>query len=180
MRYIVLDLDHTVVHATSSCTNSSYSHFVAEFKNASPVVVHIRPYVVEFFRFVSATPGLEMVVWTAGTSEYAHIVVNELLRRAGVGRVAAILSRKSATRRPNGVYVKNLDVVRRMFDTPYVVLVDDDPVHATCRKNRGCIVPAPRFDVKAIGPKDKFFERLKEELTFRMEPYSAASCAQTV
>ena len=169
MRCVVLDIDHTVVHTTSSCTNPAYDLCEARFQNGDPMTIHIRPHVIEFIQYVNSTPGLEIVFWTAGTSEYARVVVDMLLSRAKVDHVAGVLSRNSATRHSNGSYIKDLDVVRKMFRTPYVVLIDDDPIHTTCARNRGSVVTVPRFDVSIPAKReDTFFSLLESEIQARI------------
>lgn len=70
---IVLDLDETLVH--------SVENELPELENFQfeQYFVHKRPYLDEFLAWILTNPDYEVYIWSAGTYDYVHHIVNTIV-----------------------------------------------------------------------------------------------------
>lgn len=148
---VVLDLDNTLIHASEK-PDDRFERFDVETE-ARTYMIHLRPYVCEFLRHLQSRPDrVTLVIWTAATSSYAQPVVENLFARAGIEWktcVHALLTREDTVCVQKGVFLKDLDVVRRRFKTTKVLLIDDNPIHTHLPHNRDCVFLIPPFATHA-------------------------------
>ena len=126
---LVLDLDETLIHTTTSLRNDGMAypdlHLEMAVKNGYlPLYVFIRPYLHTFLREVGK--WYEVVLFTASERRYAETVVSRI-DTSGV--ITRMFFRDSCTvegpsHRP--FYVKDLTIVRS--DLSKVVIVDNSPI----------------------------------------------------
>ncbi|KAI0952270.1 hypothetical protein AcV7_008139 [Taiwanofungus camphoratus] len=140
---LVLDLDETLIHATSRpmlATSSSGSgllglsmfgrgnkgagHMVEVVLGGRSTLYHVykRPFVDYFLRKVSG--WYTLVIFTASMQEYADPVIDWL--DAGRGILTRRLFRESCTQLPNGSYTKDLSIVEQ--DLARICLIDNSPI----------------------------------------------------
>lgn len=124
---LVLDLDETLVHATSSIT-SSYIPSEGDFHvsvgyEGSPVdiFVRVRPGLQLFLSEVGRL--FEVVLFTAGVEPYASAVLDVIdpHRR----NIHHLLHREHCTR-VQSMYVKDLSLLNRSLE--HVIIIDNSPV----------------------------------------------------
>ncbi|KAL0229831.1 hypothetical protein PCE1_003395 [Barthelona sp. PCE] len=128
---VVLDLDETLIHTTDTLdTNVMCDHEYEElFIAGETYYTFFRPQAREFVRNLAR--DFEVVIFTAGTDEYADKVAAMLDARWHVKReesmFSAVLSRSQCTEvkvdRDSAVFVKHLDYLGRNLDR--VVMVDN-------------------------------------------------------
>ena len=150
---VVLDLDHTLVHCCCESVEG-FDRFEVDLGAGETHTIHVRPHALEFLRIL-ADSHLDVVVLTAGTSAYAHQVVEGLYRQMGVDEwrthVCLLLTRDHTYYVAPDTYVKDLDVVRDALGTTHVLLLDDNPVHETLPQNQGRILRVPPFRATTEG-----------------------------
>jgi TFIIF-interacting CTD phosphatase-like protein len=144
---LVLDLDHTLVHCHRDLVEG-FDHFHVDLGQSEMHTVHVRPHALEFLTLLSQV-DLSVVIWTAGTSNYALQVVEGLYRLIGEDdwqtHVCLLLTRKDTLVISPEVYVKDLGVVRRALNTENVLLMDDNPVHERLPQNEKKILRVSPF-----------------------------------
>lgn len=186
MHAVVLDLDNTLVHTTEGAACAGFDHFVVRFEGTNrysslSLVVHIRPHALHLMRVAHDDPSLLLVVWTAGTRQYATQVVAQLFLRLGVlaPREECILAREDTVEHSMGL-LKDLDVVRTRLGVSRATLVDDNATHATLPSNANSVLTVPPFYVhNAFAALDakllavvSYFQ--KEETTVVVRPKACA------
>lgn len=140
---LVLDLDRTLVHTVNAPREGP--HFL--LSHSTELYVHVRPGARELFDVLDTkAETVRVVVWTAGNESYARAVLEGILGKTWAERVDLVLSRDDAYLLPSGQFAKNLDVVRRILQLEWVILVDDDPVHSTVPANTCSVLRAPPFE----------------------------------
>lgn len=147
MAGIGLDLDQTLVHTHSSRVEG-FDSFPISLGEES-FFVHVRPHALDLLRFL-AKSRLKLVIWTAGTSGYARVVVGGLWRLMGMASTdgATIKSRDDATQIAPNVYIKEVAKMKRELGMSVFILVDDDWRHVLCcPTNKGLVEHAPAFFV---------------------------------
>ncbi|KAI8873606.1 hypothetical protein GQ42DRAFT_104561, partial [Ramicandelaber brevisporus] len=120
---LILDLDETLIHATSINPGRKY-HFRVEVNVDQLIVlyyVYKRPHVDYFLKKVSE--WYNVVIFTASMREYADPVVDRLDPTNTL--ISGRLFRESCIQR-NGGYVKDLRVVNP--DLSQVCLIDNAPI----------------------------------------------------
>jgi TFIIF-interacting CTD phosphatase-like protein len=175
---LVLDLDRTLVHGTAG-RHVAHAAFEVEvpagWLRTRRLHVHVRPHAAALLAFlVEARAWLRVAVWTAGSAAYAEAVL------AGLGAgwrdaVALVCSRDEAIALPAGSYAKPLSVVRRALGVDDVLLVDDDPVHASLTTN--AVLLAPPFDAAAADDDDFLLELVARVRGARAAGRPLAACA---
>ena len=124
---LVLDLDETLVHATSSVT-ATYApsngdfHVAVGYEGSSvDIFVRVRPGLQSFLTEVGRL--FEVVLFTAGVEPYASAVLDVIdpHRR----NIHHLLHRGHCTR-VQSMYVKDLSLLNRPLD--HVIIVDNSPV----------------------------------------------------
>jgi CTD small phosphatase-like protein 2 len=128
MRYtLVLDLDNTLVSTLPICELG-----VNGCKPKVNYEIRVRPYAHELLE--SASRLFEIIVFTAGTEDYAQIVVNILdPQRVYINRV---LSRASCVHSKEGQLIKDLTIIKDR-DINNMVIVDDSPISYSLQPNNG-------------------------------------------
>lgn len=111
---LILDIDETLVHSThDEMTPNSFR--VLDY------TVEKRPYVDEFLAHILNDDYYEVGIWSAGTYEYVHAIVNELIKDRA--NLRFILTQRDC----NELYDKPLSKVRDLInedaspDYPYTV-----------------------------------------------------------
>ena len=70
MIVLVLDLDHTLVHAVPDHFVPGFDAFVIPRSDQSDYYVHVRPHVLPFLDLVTSYPtNVRLVIWTAATDD---------------------------------------------------------------------------------------------------------------
>lgn len=119
---LVLDLDETLVHSSTSPIPHPDIHFEMPAKGAYghpiQIYVKVRPFAKEFLRLVSKY--YEVVIFTASLREYA----NPLLDRLDPNKFVDFRLFREHCTMTNGVYTKDLSLLGR--DLSKVILVDVD------------------------------------------------------
>lgn len=170
---IVFDLDNTLIHATNRRKRDANAVSIFGGK----LWIHVRPHARELLRCTSIMSKIG--IWTAGVREYADEVVSILLNASGLPPTAFafVLCRDDATpyhNPTNGtVYVKNLNVVRRMTGNDNVCLVDDNPIHTRIGPNRGCVCLVSPYEYASNDSSDcaLLFLIIKMEVISRCRNY---------
>lgn len=155
---ILLDLDNTLVHTTLD----AYHPYFESIPHPA-YHIHVRPHVREFLSYLIQNDHLfEFGFWTCATPEYAHHVVEGLLRMVNASdrSVRILLTRDDATV-INGSYVKDLSLVKKRYGVGDVLLLDDNAVHFSIPDNvpEICLVPA-FFVTDPQAPYDDFLLNL--------------------
>jgi len=89
---LVLDLDETLLHSDDA-TEEALAAFDRKPDYRVPgtsMVGWLRPHLKEFLEY--AFDNFDVIVWTAGSKEYADVVVPEAFRRHGVPMPRRVLS----------------------------------------------------------------------------------------
>ena len=124
---VVLDLDETLVHAepregeNSSLSTEDVLGTMTVKSNDSLLLVRKRPYLEDFLR--EAAKRFELIVFTAGSQDYADPVLNELDPEGTIFRHR--LYRQHCAYKCGKNYVKDLRILNR--EASRVVLVDNNP-----------------------------------------------------
>lgn len=155
---IVLDLDHTLIHAVPAAAHRPAPHRVnVDTKEGGRVAyaMHIRPHALSFCRGLR-TQRLPYAVWTAGTADYAQAVVAALQEADALFAPVFVWSRAECASN-----VKEMIRVQQRTRYRAPLLLDDSRVH-TVATNNGLVAIVPRFSHG--GSKDLFFKLLAEWL----------------
>jgi RNA polymerase II subunit A small phosphatase-like protein len=151
---IVLDLDQTLLHsveATPAQTSSrtgvplSEANLRIDFGFDSRIHVFLRPHAHEFLRFCAQLG--EVVLWTAGTAQYANLVIDHLLDPKSEF-IRHRLFRDTVTPEKNradvmaGRYYKDLGRLGRPLDKVLIV----ENTYQSYIKHPTNGVPVPSFD----------------------------------
>lgn len=146
---MLFDLDHTLIHSSKRCKNTSLPGFPIRFEDGFERYVHVRPHALELVEYLVASKWTRIGFWTAGTRDYALAVVGGIFRLLGIqdwrSRIATLRSRDSAKRLPSGSYLKDVKKLSRTLRADRVWLFDDDPVHLQLDTNRRHIIPVSPF-----------------------------------
>jgi hypothetical protein len=132
---LILDLDSTLVYSTRSPrTRDGYS-----FMRVSEHWVKPRPHLDEFLRVVSA--WFRVVVWTAGTEEYAGEIIQETFRVQPLPRV---LGKKACSLVTfpgcqGQFYIKDLSKIKGC-DPNTTLIVEDTLFSFALQPNRGILI----------------------------------------
>ncbi|KAF9353384.1 Nuclear envelope morphology protein 1, partial [Mortierella sp. NVP85] len=133
---LVLDLDETLIHATSRGSRSQgYMVEVLADGHSCLYYVYKRPHVDYFLQKVSE--WYKLVIYTASMAEYADPVIdwldqNRTLIQRRYFRQSCIISNNGS---PSPTYLKDLTVVER--DLSSVCLVDNSPVSYSLNRENG-------------------------------------------
>eukprot|EP01012_Entosiphon_sulcatum_P020052 TRINITY_DN2502_c0_g1_i1.p1 TRINITY_DN2502_c0_g1~~TRINITY_DN2502_c0_g1_i1.p1 ORF type:complete len:311 (-),score=36.12 TRINITY_DN2502_c0_g1_i1:339-1271(-) len=130
---IVLDLDETVIHTTEASPSDEASDSIELFfpEVGEVLWTHVRPNARDLFPYLAS--AAELLVWTAGSAEYAELVLSHLDPEQNV--------RFCVSRDPRWFqlpyYTKSLPRLGRQMD--YVLLIDNSEY--VCSGDReNCIV----------------------------------------
>ncbi|GKE60195.1 Dullard phosphatase domain containing protein, eukaryotic, partial [Tanacetum coccineum] len=140
---VVLDLDETLIHSTIfrdtsvAITPPINYDFLVTFGVKEAVYVTERPFVDEFLQYLSQN-NFEVVIFTAGTEEYASPVLDRLDPN---GFISHRFYRDSCKLVDGKYYVKDLSNLGR--DLKNVVIVDDKPISYELQPENG--IPIKRF-----------------------------------
>lgn len=166
MDVILLDLDMTLVHTTFDACVPGY-----DLIPHPDMFIHVRPHTREFLTSLASYDKVaEVGFWTCGTPEYAQHVVRGLLDYASVQEWPSkiLMTREDATSF-NGIYVKDLELVKQRYNLNNVVLVDDNTVHMTIPRNIPHIHIIEPFDVtKPDTANDSILICLAQRLLWRL------------
>lgn len=139
-KLLILDLDETLIHATTEPLPEPPDYLVGEY------AIYKRPGVDAFLAW--CLQDFERVaIWTASTADYATEVLAALLP---VSRLAFVWARERCTRHlehetRDYVWLKDLKKVRRRgVDLATVIAVDDTP--GKFRRNYGNLVAIRAFE----------------------------------
>lgn len=141
-KVIVLDLDETLIHTDNRHSGPPDRRYVLYLQEAH-MKGTMRPYVKEFLDFLRDTFA-RVIVWTAGTREYAEAVVDVLFESDK--RPYLVLARENCRESlvPNGmVYTKPTTPLAHQHDIdPTLVLTIDDKPHTFSHNHRnGLLIP---------------------------------------
>lgn len=125
---LVLDLDETLVHASS--TPLPNPDHVIELSSRMKLHVLERPFLNEFLESMSAI--YELVIYTAGDKEYAFAVVEKIDPR---GRISHILHREHCVPNKTGELGKDLSLLGR--DLKHVIFIDNLEANFRRQKDNG-------------------------------------------
>lgn len=167
----IVDLDHTLVHSCREAVAGGHDAFPISV-NGMTFVVHVRPYAVDFLRYLMATG--ECGVWTAGTREYMECVLDKLFARLDCdwrSRLTIAYSRDETTKKGSKL-IKDLSALPKPC-----VLYDDDAVHARCRCNRGLVRLVPPFDAMTPSSEKDFFFLREMHALERTKCGTTSACA---
>jgi len=148
---LVLDLDETLVHASSEmpCVPA-----VPLMVLGKQLWLSIRPHAESFLS--SLAVHYELVVWTAGVEAYGKAVV-KLLDPSG-SLISHSLYRQHCTCLGDGIYAKDLSKLGRDMNSTRIV--DNNPVSFSLQPCAGILVP------DFVGQReDTFLLQLMRELT---------------
>jgi len=145
---LALDLDSTLIYSTPTkgeVETPSFQFEIPVHGHPKTFYTKIRPHAVALWRLLqdqSTTGDVKAFgVFTLATPEYAQCVVAELQRLSGSDvKPAFVLDRRSVSVDENKRWYKDLDVVRRLFPDGHVVLLDDDPIHASANQGSVALV----------------------------------------
>ncbi|KAK3821619.1 MAG: NLI interacting factor [Benniella sp.] len=133
---LVLDLDETLIHATSRGSRSQgYMVEVLADGHSCLYYVYKRPHVDYFLQKVSE--WYKLVIYTASMAEYADPVIdwldqNRTLIQRRYFRQSCIISNNGS---PSPTYLKDLTIVER--DLSSVCLLDNSPVSYSLNRENG-------------------------------------------
>lgn len=97
MHTLVLDLDETLLH-TDQATQETLQRFKRQPDyRVSGMVGWLRPHSKEFLRW--AFKNFNIIVWTAGSREYAEVVVPELFTKQGLPMPQKVLAAENCVPR---------------------------------------------------------------------------------
>jgi len=122
-KLLVLDLDETLLYATSERLSTS------EAFEVGPYYVYVRPHLRPFVEFCAAR--FDIAVWTASSADYANTVAMQLF--GSLDRLKFLWSRTRCTIRYDRetheqYWVKDLKKIRRIgYALEQVIVVDDTP-----------------------------------------------------
>jgi Dullard-like phosphatase family protein len=139
---VVLDLDETLIHAEHWDPNCAES--LPEVAGAMVIksdlavsLIRKRPFVEEFLR--EASKRFELIVFTAGSEEYASPILDDLDPNKTIFRHR--LFRQHCAFKCGANFVKDLRILNR--DMQKVVLVDNNPYSFLVQPNNG--IPISSF-----------------------------------
>jgi len=138
---VILDLDETLIHATSEPLDRDADFYVGPFH------VYKRPKVDEFIE--ALMEHFSVAVWTSSSPPYAKLVTQTLFAQH-LPRLKFVFDSRHCTQRFDGVQYsyysrKNLAKVKRMsFDLERVVALDDTP--RKFETHYGNLVRMPEFE----------------------------------
>ena len=130
---LILDLDETLVHATTNPPNDRFSFEVANY------FVYVRPHVQSFLDSVSCF--YDLAVWTASTESYASEIVASVI---GDRELQFLWGRSRCTQKFDEIHyeqfwLKDLRKVKRQgWQLERVLMIDDTPKKLT--RNYGNLV----------------------------------------
>ncbi len=122
-RLLILDLDEALFHATKSPLSIEHDFMVEDY------FAYKRPHVDAFVKY--CRENFRLAVWTSATSDYAEIVVHELM--GPKCELVFLWSRDQCVTRIDRetyepIYIKDLKKVKRLgFDLDHVIALDDSP-----------------------------------------------------
>lgn len=121
---LILDVDETLVHSSFKTTPQRCDLELGIVVNGNPgkVFVKIRPYLKEFFDFISSR--FEVVIFTASLSVYCNPLMDILDSEKRLGNLR--LFREHCTRTASGAYIKDLSLLGRSMER--VAIIDNSPV----------------------------------------------------
>lgn len=128
---LVLDLDETLVHSTYSREPNSAFKILVDVGSKMTLYVSKRPHVDGFLKEMGKI--FEIVVFTAGVSEYANPLLDKLDVR---GVIAGRLFREHCTI-VEDFYVKDLSRLGRDIDK--TLIIDDFPASYTFNLVMACV-----------------------------------------
>lgn len=136
MKTIAVDLDGTLI--ITLFTNDTNQCTIPITVNNKKMFI-IKRYWADSFLKILVDAGFFVGIWTAGTSEYANRILQNVFPNFSP---CFVLSREQCTKN----YEKNL----RLFSFP-IILIDNDVVHVHYNKynqNKGCIIVCKEFHYK--------------------------------
>lgn len=154
---VVIDLDHTLLHTrpATDCRASdddveertfSFSLASGRYKTT------LRPYAIDFWKAVAASEKTATFgVWTAGASDYAEAIVEEICKRADIARKPDFVLSRDACCMFGRHVVKDLRELVVLCDQgERIVLVDDNKANLTY--NGGGVLTVPPYTTDGSWP----------------------------
>ena len=140
---ILVDLDHTVVHTSATlCPDAEHAVLYNGF------YTYIRPYVREFLSFLIALrPHVKIGFWTAGTKEYAELIVEHLLSLVNATTLDIdLLWSRDDTDLMQGHIIKRMEKAEKALGVDRAFLLDDNHEHEPYNVHR--FLPVSKYSVE--------------------------------
>ena len=133
---VVLDLDETLIHASSSISSPDYviSRILSDNSNLN-IRVSVRPYARDFLRILSELA--EIIIFTASLKPYADPILDLLDPKHEY--ISSKYYRESCIYHPSG-FVKDLTILRRNLKD--VLIVDNLATSFMKQKENGILIPS--------------------------------------
>lgn len=149
---VVLDLDATLIHSTLNlyqnldCNSHiiEWNSYFAGFITGKIRVIE-RPHLAYFLSYLFA--NYQVAVWTAGTKDYADIIVDCLFEEKQASQLSFVWDRSHCEKNEDGTYIKPLQKVRQLlpqFEKEHIYLVDDCTANESV--NKEFYLPIVPFD----------------------------------
>ena len=145
---LVLDLDLTLVYATTNNNISSSYDFTIKLNENEIYYIHLRPYLNDFLRYCEK--HFSIAFWSAGDQDYVEAIVKQIQSRYLTKEPVFVWNYNHCTKswRSNGDYevIKPLKKVWRRyknFTIANTLVIDDTCI--TYRKNYGNAVAVRKF-----------------------------------
>lgn len=156
-QHLVLDLDETLIHSLSTekaqnllIEDPIYAENLVAIEVTGNYYVAVkRPFLDEFLRFCFLNYAT-VSVWTAGTKEYAHAVVNAIFTDVK----PHLLYHRGMCRKVNGLYLKPLTLMAEELKCPVtdMIIVDD---HEKAKEVNGDLaIKVPRWESPRLDMRD--------------------------
>ncbi len=159
LNVIILDLDNTLIYSTRSPKSDQYAFTSHEYS------VYKRPNVDDFINYCF-TVFDRVIIWSMGTHEYVHNIVNQLFDKQFPHLVL--------TRCDCDEYFKDIQQHRHLFsrigvdiDRDHIVFVDDKPQFV---RNIKHILPIVKYTHKHTY--DASLQRIRRRLSLTSETLS--------
>jgi len=136
-KLLVLDLDETLIHATTTFTDE-YDFNVADY------FVYKRTHLEEFLNFCNEY--FEIGIWTSSTQDYAEKIVKNII---GDNKFSFLRTRKDCVQirdidKDEFVWIKDLKKLKKKgYDLDKILVIDDSP--EKLQRNYGNLIQIKPF-----------------------------------
>jgi len=115
---IVLDMDETLVHSTEEGTVPEDGDFMV-----LGYAVRKRPYLEVFLNYLLGDPDYEVGIWTAGTHDYAHGILDNIVHDKSV--FSFIMTRENCDQNRNKPLFRIKDKYGYNIHAHDILIIDD-------------------------------------------------------
>lgn len=138
-KVIILDIDHTLVDSTGYKSSDPDRRYVLAFPDGNKITGSMRPNVKEFLSFLKKY-SKEVIIWTAGTKDYAEAIVELLFEEGDYPK--HVLSRNDCAMRENYCHKPIRPLSHRLgYDPSSVLIIDDTETTFTENPSNGLLIP---------------------------------------